>query len=197
MGFHPIFRKDRNKYGGGVAIYVSEDIKFKKRDDLLTNIESISTELVIPYVKPIIVTSIYRTPGSPVGVFDNIKCLFSKTDENREWIIAGDLNCDLLKPKDNDTVHIKRIYNIYNLKQIITEPTRTTSDTATLIDHIGTNKSEHILDHGVILCGISDYDVIFAICSMKRKKSPQTISTRKLNVFYEIAFISELKKDTF
>ena len=30
MGFHPIFRKDRNKYGRSVAIYVSEDIKFKK-----------------------------------------------------------------------------------------------------------------------------------------------------------------------
>ena len=106
---------------------MSEDIKFIKRDDLLTNIESISIELVIPYVKPIIVTSIYRPPGSPVAVSDDIKCLFSKTDEkNREWVIAGDLNCDLLKPRDNDTVHIKRIYNIYNLKQIITEPTRTT-----------------------------------------------------------------------
>ena len=200
-GFHPIFRKDRNKYGGGIAIYVSEDIKFKKRDDLLTNVESISIELAIPYVKPIIVTSIYRSPGSPVGVFDDIKCLFSKIDEeNREWVIAGDLNCDLLKPRDNDTVHIKRIYDIYNLKQIITEPTRTTSDTATLIDHIGTNKSEHILDHGVIPCGISDHDVIFAIRSMKvptRKSSPQTISTGKLNVFDEIAFISELKMIPF
>ena len=181
MGFHPIFRKDRNKYGGGVAIYVTEDIKFKKRDDLLTNIESISVELVIPYVKPIIVTSIYSPPDSPFGGFDDIKCLFSKIDkENREWVIAGDLNCDLLKPRDNDTVHIKIIYNIYNLKQIITEPTRTTSDTAILIDHIGTNKSEHILDHGVIPCGISDHDVIFAIRSMKVpkcKKSSQTIST--------------------
>ena len=78
MDFHPISGKDRNKYGGGVAIYVSEDIKFKKRDDLLTNIEFISIELVIPHVKPIIVTSIYRPPGSPVGVFGNIKCLFSK-----------------------------------------------------------------------------------------------------------------------
>ena len=167
MGFHPIFRKDRNKYGGGVAIYVSEDINFKKRDDLLTNIEFISIELVIPYVKPIIVTSIYRPPGSPVGIFDNIKCLFSKKDEeNREWVLAGNLNCDLLKPRDNDTVHIKRIYNIYNLKQIIKEPTRTTSDTATPIDYIGTNKSEHIVDHGVIPSGISDHDVIFAIRSI-------------------------------
>ena len=78
MGFHPILRGDRNKRGGGIAIYVSEDIKFKKRDDLLTNIESISIELVIPYVKPIIVTLIYRPPGSPVDVFDDIKCLFSK-----------------------------------------------------------------------------------------------------------------------
>ena len=129
-----------------------------------------------------------------MGVFDDIKCLSSKIDkENREWVIADDLNCDLLKPRDNDTVHIKRIYNIYNLKQIITEPTRTTSDTATLIDHTGANKSERILDHGVIPCGISDHDVIFAMRSMKvpkRKKSP--FSTGKCNVFDEIAFISEL-----
>ena len=31
----------------------------------------------------------------------------------------------------------------------------------------------------------------------KRKRSPQTISTRKRSVFYEIAFISELKKIPF
>ena len=78
MGFHPIFRKDRNKYGGGVAIYVSEDIKFKKRDDLITDMESTSIELVIPHVKPIIVTSIYRPTGSPVGVFDDINVFLVK-----------------------------------------------------------------------------------------------------------------------
>ena len=56
MGFHPILeKKNRNKYGASVAIYGIENIKFKKRDDLLTNIESISIELVIPYVMTIIV----------------------------------------------------------------------------------------------------------------------------------------------
>ena len=33
-----------------------------------------------------------------------------------------------------------------------------------------TNKSEQILDHGVIPCGISDHDVTFAIRSMKVPK---------------------------
>ena len=136
-----------------------------------------------------------------LGLFDDIKSLFSKIDEeNRKWVIAGDLNCTLLKPRDNDAVHIKRIYNINNFKAIIMEPTRTMSDTATPINHIGTNKSEHILDHGVIPCGISDHDVIFAICSMKvpkRKKSLKTISVRKFDVFDETAFISELKKTPF
>ena len=36
MGFHLIFRKYRNKYGGGGAIYVSEDIKSKKMICFLT-----------------------------------------------------------------------------------------------------------------------------------------------------------------
>ena len=88
---------------------------------MITNIESISTELVIPYVKPIIITSINRPPGSPVGVFDDIKCHFGKTDEeNREWVIAGDLNCDLLKPRDIDTVHIKNLLKL--LREVRAQP---------------------------------------------------------------------------
>ena len=33
-GFHDIIRKDRARHGGGVAIYVKEDLSFKKRPEL-------------------------------------------------------------------------------------------------------------------------------------------------------------------
>ena len=57
-----------------------------------------------------------------------------------------------------------RIYRKHHLSQLIDEPTRTTSDTSTLmIDCIVTNKPICVSGSRVIHCGISDHDVIFAI----------------------------------
>ena len=58
--YHTILIKDRDRHGGGVAIYVSDTVKLKKREDLQTEIESITVELDIPFVKPILVTTVYR-----------------------------------------------------------------------------------------------------------------------------------------
>ena len=66
-GFHKIFRKDRDKNGGGVAIYVRNNIKCKIREDFGDDLESISVELDVPYVKPILVTTLYRPSDSRVG----------------------------------------------------------------------------------------------------------------------------------
>ena len=41
-GFQNIVRQDGNKMGGGVAIYVENNLKFRVRDDLMTDFESIS-----------------------------------------------------------------------------------------------------------------------------------------------------------
>ena len=104
-GFQNIVRKDRNKVGGGggggVAIYVENNLKFPVREDLITDFESISIELEIKYVKPIVVTTVYRPPGSCVELFHKIETeLISKIDaENKECIFTEDMNCDLLKPR--------------------------------------------------------------------------------------------------
>ena len=46
---------------------------------------------------------------------------------------------------------------------LIDDSTRTTYSTATLIDHIITNKPDIVGQSGVILCGISGHDLIFMI----------------------------------
>ena len=43
--YHAIFRKDCNRPGYGVAINVDDTIKLKKREDLQTEIESITSSL--------------------------------------------------------------------------------------------------------------------------------------------------------
>ena len=77
------------------------------------------------------------------------------------------MNCNMLNRQDDNTRHIKRIFNTYEFKQMIKEATRTTSDTESLIDHIATNGPDRIASGGVIPCGISDHDVVYAVTTMR------------------------------
>ena len=101
------------------------------------------------------------------------------------------------KPKDNDTKHLKKVYADHHLTLVIAEPTRVTSDTRTLINHIATKINQNnVSKTRVIACGISDYELAFVNRSMrilKIKKDPKTIDIRKLKSFDSVAFLEELK----
>ena len=71
--FHEIFQEDRDKNWGGVAIYVRSNIKCKIREDFGDNLESISVELDVSYVKPRLVTTLDRPPDSRVKLFSFIE----------------------------------------------------------------------------------------------------------------------------
>ena len=200
-GYHEIIRKDRSRHGGGVAMYVRNELSFTTRHDLVLDIESLSIQLDIKYVKLIIVSTLYRRPDSLVELFKPTEELISSIDqENKECIVAGDFNCDLLKPDQNNPKHIKRIYKTYGFRQVIEKPTRTTSNSKTLIDHIASNRPECVSESGVIPCGISDHDIVYLIRSMRVpriKKEPKTITVRKCKRFDEKAYLSELNKLQF
>ena len=55
-----VIRNDRNTSGGGVALSVHNDIPFIKRSDLSCKLKSLSIELKIQNIKPIIVTTLYH-----------------------------------------------------------------------------------------------------------------------------------------
>ena len=65
--------------------------------------------------------------------------------ENKELIIVGNLNCDVNKvPPDSPTYKLQTLSSLYQLTQVINDPTRVTEATSTLIDLILTNKAENI-----------------------------------------------------
>ena len=75
--------------------------------------------------------------------FDELESLISSVEsEDKNTIMLGDTNCNFLDNSDNDTKHLKRILVTYKLTPLIKEPTRTTSDTKTLIDHIIVNRTD-------------------------------------------------------
>ena len=99
--------------------------------------------------------------------------------------MMGDVNANLLsKLLDNDEKHMKNIYDSHSLTHLITEPTRTTDNTKTPIDHAVTNRPSQILDSGTVPCGISDHDIIYVLrnCRLaKIKKSPNVVNIRNFN----------------
>ena len=141
--------------------------------------------------------TIYRPPDSLVEMFDKTDGLLCKFEsENKESIIAGDMNCNLMKEGDNDTKHIKHIYNSLGNTQLTENATRTTVDTRTLIDHLATTRPINISDKGVTPCGISDHDAIFLVRSMRIpriKKHPKIIKARKFKNFDNHLFLKDLE----
>ena len=119
--------KNRNRSAGGVGFYIRNSINFLIRPDLcLDDIEAFTIEIHKYKTKPVLVTTWYRPLNSPIdllGKFENILRLIDI--EEKESIIMGDLNCDLLlKDLDHMTKELSFITNLYQYNLLIHEPTR-------------------------------------------------------------------------
>ena len=57
--------KNRNRVGGGVAIYYRSVLNVMNRQDLIpANVEAVCLEVTRPKSKPILITSVYTPPNS-------------------------------------------------------------------------------------------------------------------------------------
>ena len=153
---------DRSRNGGAVCIYLRSSINYKIRDDLVpSELEAVCVEIIKPHSKPFLVSTVYRPPSAPAEFFDHFETLNKVIDnEDKEMYILKDLNCDTLKTDTDSNTPTKRIrslYEVYQLSQLIDEPTRITMSTSSLIDHIVTKTPEKISDSGLIHTGMRDH----------------------------------------
>ena len=77
----------------------------------------------------------YTAQLSP-DLFSTFERIIDKIDAgNLELYLMGDLNCNLLSEVvSNNSSHLLNIIDIYGVTQLITEPTRVTQYSSTLID---------------------------------------------------------------
>ena len=106
----------------------------------------------------------------------------------------GDLNRDLL---NNQIKNVWTEYmELFGLTQLVSEATRVTSDSSTLIDHIYSNCPENVNSLNVPKIGLSDHFPIFITRKM-HNKPPQnvhfTIAYRSFKNFNEAEFIEDLQ----
>lgn len=91
-----IYRRDRNAFGGGVAIFCQNHIPAKIRYDLMpTDIEVLWVQINLPYLKPLLVGCCYRPPSANVSYLDTLcEMLDNACDLDNEIYFLGDLNID-------------------------------------------------------------------------------------------------------
>ena len=186
-----------NGGGGGVAMYISENISFIRRKDLETNLtESLWIEIVQSKAKNLLVGCIYKPPESSLYInkyftekLNNILSDINKTQI--ETIMLGDYNVNYLNKTDNKA--IKEIIRLQGFEQIINKPTRTTKDSQTLIDLIFTNRKQNIVKHDVIPLSLSDHDCIGCVRKLNHERCAyRTITCRNYSKYDKNLLLQEI-----
>ena len=197
---YDLVRRDRNRHGGGVAIYIRKVIPYLERKCLIPdNVEAICLEIQKPNAKPIIISTWYRPPGSKSELLERFELFLQNIDnENKETIITGDFNINLL-PKENElsvAERFKELLNTFQLQQLINKPTRITETTKTLIDLIICKTNDlKIIESGVIDLGISDHSLVYVCRKIGIPRgSPKVIETRQFNKFKADKFQNDLRQ---
>ena len=192
-----MFRKDRQTNGGGLVIYVRDELHCLQRTDLENiSVESIWLEIKQPNSKSFLISYVYRPPSSKVQwVKDFTLMLDNSLSDEKECIVLGDFNFDLLKI-DSPSKSWLDLMESVNFKQLVKDPTRVTLNSATLIDHAFSNTPQNMSSVTVPIYAISDH---YPVC-ITRKVPPnyikgpvhKIITYRSLKRFDDRQFIDEL-----
>ena len=116
-------RCDRNRNGGGVALYIKDVFNFTRRDDLCVDksVERIWVELNLPNRCPILVCAIYNPNGKDTEFVRKLCVMLSNVSfGDNEIVLLGDFNCDFTPnvhcKEAND---LKFVSNMHQLDQKI------------------------------------------------------------------------------
>jgi len=148
-GFHQPIRKDRLDSYGGVAIYVNENIAFKRRHDLeLNNVESLWIEVFPSKHKSVLFGLFYRPPSADRSYMHSIENSIglARDTQINDIIITGDFNINTIAELSARTIN--ELCLQYDLTQLINEPTHYTEHSSSIIDLIFVSNPNTVLLSG-------------------------------------------------
>ena len=112
-------RKDCNRNGEGVAIYIRNSVNYESMPTLYEKLELLCVKVIKPMAKPFIVGTWYRPPGSTNEIMHAFGTALERLEQhNLETNILGDFNCDIAAiPLDHQTIKFLDICNLYQFHQ--------------------------------------------------------------------------------
>ena len=188
ISHYNLIRKDRNRQGGGVAIYVHESITYKQvLHDSSKDLEVVILFIELKKCKPLLFCNWYRPPNSKCEVLSTYEDMLTFLEENRSSVVLmGDINLNIShEPLSSECKKYCQLKDIHDLHQLNTmECTRVTSDSSSLLDHMLCNQPENVDSWGVIDIGFSDHSLSFFI--LEGSEFKQHVHSCKVNHVSEI-----------
>ena len=191
-----LLEKHRENRGGGVCMFVKNDLTYHKREDLsLFNIfiESLFIELKVNgYKNNILIGIIYRPPSTSIASFiENLNYIISKINgENKQCFIMGDFNINILKESSSNfltTIYSNGFY------PLITKPTRVSHTSSTLIDNIITIVSQsNAFLSGVLITDLTDHFPVFCKSLIHDASDKKNLKTRNYSQTNINSFVSKV-----
>ena len=202
---YTLYRKDRNKNGGGVLIAVRTNLKSFIVPELTTDCEIIWAGVKLLGRKTLYLCSYYRPKTSDEPSFNKLRDSLARAMQipNVSILMGGDFNFPgwdwntlTLKPGTKCTdLHNKfrDLLHDHNLHQLVLETTRTDKKkgTSNTLDLLITN-NPHLVPRVEVIPGLSDHDIPyceFAINLPRIKQAPRLIS------LYNKANLDAMRKD--
>ena len=185
----------------GKIVYIHESIAniTKRRKDLESElVECIWLEVKPSNRRPFLVASIYRNPASTFDWYDYFVEMADRVGFTCNDILClGDFNIDMLK----NVSSWKCTMEMLGIKQFVEKPTRVTSTTSTIIDHIYSNCPELISDVSVDEnLSLSDHFPVTCRLALEvklGKKEHSTITYRSFKNFNQSQFLNDLSQAPF
>lgn len=190
---YDIIRRDRGSKGGGVLCYVRSDIPYKKYDQLMDDeLETLWITARPPKLprefSNLVVGVVYHPPRA------NNRRMISHLCTNLDTLLKDHPHSGIVLMGDLNTLPDHSIKSSYNLKQIVTKPTRG----ANILDKVLTNMRDKYLTPAILdPLGASDHNVV--ICKpipACRVQAPKAIpvSVRSTGQNQRAMFANDLMK---
>ena len=193
-GYYPPFRADRDKYGGGVIIYVRNDVPCKLLHNHTSTkfIEGIFLEINIRKFKWLLFGGYNPSKSNILNFFTELEPILDRhMTKYVNFIMLGDFNSEISENA------MKEFCENYNLTNLIKEPTCFKNPTnPSSIDLILTNRPKSFKNNKIIETGLSDHHklTLTVMRAHFQKKDPIINTYRDFKNFSENNFRKELLK---
>ena len=147
---YTIFRRDRDRHGGGVLIFVKVELCASLIPLPLTsmvNLEFLPISFTFHYSK-FCIALFYRPPSSDVNYFDNFCSVVESLNivNYSNFILVGDFNIDYYNTTHYLYSRLKCLWELLSLKQIVTEPTHSSPNgNQSLIDLVFLSNAHQLM----------------------------------------------------
>lgn len=181
---YDVVRSDRNRHGGGVLIYISKALTYKVLYSGDHELELLVISVSNIFDRCICLGVLYRPPNAGHFVLDsvsNVLCNMHISNLFSNFVLLGDFNIDFNNPNHTYYNHLSSFMSSFFLTQVVSSPTRVTSQSCTLIDLALVSECSFVHSCNVIPpLANSDHHGLHLQLRMRKERCHTTTARRKV-----------------